>query len=147
MVFDVIVVVAVTGAAAANKGLVVCLVLVLALALVLRPICPASLGQVLVDIEAAIVALPDIAELSQRAEDRPLQFVEIMVEHVGLLCELMALLGDCELNLADHLSILDSHHYVMRASLKSVGHLYHPELLGFAQFEHLVVDLDDFPLS
>lgn len=94
MVFDVIVMVVVAGAAAANKGLVVCLVLVLALALVLRPISSAPLRQVLVDIEAAIVALPDVAELSQRAEHRPLQFIEIVVEHVGLLCELVALLCD-----------------------------------------------------
>lgn len=34
----------------------------------------------------------------------------------------------------------------MGASLEPVGHLYHPELLGLAQLQHLVVDLDDFPL-
>lgn len=94
VVLDVVVVVEVAGAAAADEGLVVALVLVLAPALVLRSVADAALRQVLVDVEAAVVALPDVAQLSQRTEDRTLQLVEVVVEHVGLLCELVALLGD-----------------------------------------------------
>ena len=35
----------------------------------------------------------------------------------------------------------------MGASLEPVGHLNHPKLLGLAQLQHFVVDLDDFALS
>lgn len=65
---DVVIVVVVAGTAAADEGLGIGLVLVLALALVLQSIASASLGQVLVDVEATVVALPDVAQFSQRAE-------------------------------------------------------------------------------
>jgi hypothetical protein len=70
-----------------------------------------------------------------------------VVEHVGVLCKFVPLVGDGELDFADDLSVLDSHHDIMGAPLQPVRDLDHFELIRVAQLQDLVVDLDDLPLA
>lgn len=101
-----------------------------------------------VEFEAIIQALPNGAELGQRAEEGSLEFVDVMVEDVGVLDKSVVLAVDCQLDLAKHVAVPNIDKDIVGAFVEAIDHSHKFQpFLGIAVPQYFLVDADDLLLS